>query len=232
MIKNTSTIDDQEITKFDQHATYWWDSKGPLRTLHDINSARLEFISHYVALNNLFVLDVGCGGGILSEAMARLNAQVTGIDAANEAIGVAQEHALSNKLTINYLCTPIEEFEHSGFDVITCMEMLEHVHNPEVVLEHCARLLKPGGFLFLSTISRTVTAYAQAILAAEYILKLLPKQTHEYSKFIKPSELARIGRALDLQLIDIKGLGYNPITHHAYLCDDVSVNYLLALRKG
>jgi len=226
-----STIDNQEVNKFNQHAKYWWDIKGPLKTLHDINNVRLEFIDKHLSLNNASILDVGCGGGVLAEGMAKLGAKVTGIDASNEAIQVAKEHAAQNHLTIDYECLPIEDYEHPGFDAITCMEMLEHVQNPEVVIEHCKRLLKPGGFLFLSTISRTLKAYASAILAAEYILGILPKQTHEYSKFIKPSELASMGRDVGLLIMDMKGLSYNPISRTASLCDDVSVNYLLILQN-
>lgn len=225
-----STIDNEEVHKFAQHANHWWDTKGPLKTLHDINDTRLEFILKHSDLAQLNVLDVGCGGGILSEALARLGAHVSAIDAEPAAIDTAKDHALSNHLVIDYHCTPIEDYEHSGFDVITCMEMLEHVHNPALVIEHCKRLLKPGGLLFLSTISRTLKAYAGAVVAAEYVFRLLPKQTHDYSKFIKPSELASMARAVDLNVIDIKGLHYNPLTRKASLCDDVSVNYLVALQ--
>lgn len=232
MMNTKSTIDNQEINKFDQHAKYWWDIQGPLKTLHDINNARLEFIDKHMPLSNTSVLDVGCGGGILSEGMTKLGAKVTGIDASQEAIDVAKEHAFNNLLSITYECLPIEDYEHSGFDAITCMEMLEHVQNPQLVIEHCKRLLKPGGFLFLSTISRTLKAYTTAVFVAEYVLGLLPKQTHDYQKFIKPSELAHMGRMVDLQLIDIKGLSYNPILRIASLCDDVSVNYLLVLRNA
>ena len=232
MIKTKSTIDSQEVNKFDQHAKYWWDLQGPLKTLHDINDARLVFMGQYSALDNAAILDVGCGGGVLSEGMAKLGARVTGIDAASEAIEVAKEHAIKNNLSIHYECLPIEDYEHVGFDIITCMEMLEHVQNPDLVLSHCQRLLKPGGLLFLSTISRTVKAYASAIVAAEYLLKIIPKQTHDYSKFLKPSEIMRMTRSLGFELIDLKGLNYNPITRRASLTDDVSVNYLLALQMG
>ena len=225
-----STIDDQEVNKFAQHANDWWDSQGPLKTLHDINSTRLEFISQNLSLNGNRVLDVGCGGGILCEAMAKLGAKVTGIDAENKVITIAKAHAKENKLSIKYHCTPIEEFESNSFDVVTCMEMLEHVQNPELVLEHCKRLLKPNGFLFLSTISRTIKAYATAVIAAEYLLNILPKQTHDYNKFIKPSELVAMARSFDLNLIDMKGMNYNPILRSASLSSNVSVNYLLALQ--
>lgn len=231
MIKSKSTIDNQEVDKFAQHAKYWWDLNGPLKTLHDINDTRLKFISRYCTLDNASILDVGCGGGVLSEGMAKLGGRVSGIDAADEAIEIAKEHAIKNGLSIRYDCLPIEDYEHEGFDIITCMEMLEHVQNPDVVLAHCKRLLKPGGFLFLSTISRTIKAYATAIVAAEYLLKILPKQTHEYSKFLKPSELLHMTRTLDLEFLDLKGLNYNPITRTSSLTDDVSVNYLLLVKS-
>lgn len=225
-----STVDEQEVNKFAQHAAQWWDKQGPLKTLHDINDARLEFINSQNPLSGRTVLDVGCGGGILCEAMAKRGAEVTGIDAEGSAIQVAREHALTSHLQIDYVNSPIEEYKHSGFDIITCMEMLEHVQNPELVLEHCRRLLKPGGFLFLSTISRTMKAYAGAIVLAEYVLNLLPRQTHDYDKFIKPSELVAMARAYDFNLVDMSGLQYNPLLRTASLNKDVSVNYLLALQ--
>lgn len=230
-MNNKSTINAEEVNKFSQHATQWWNTEGPLKTLHDINGTRLSFISQHVSLSGTTVMDVGCGGGILCEAMARSGAQVTGIDAEQEAIHTAQEHAKKNHLSIDYLCMPIETYEGKHYDVITCMEMLEHVENPEMVLEHCNRLLKPNGLLFLSTISRTMKAYASAIIAAEYVLNLLPRQTHDYSKFIKPSELVAMARSFDFSLIDMKGMNYNPLLRTASLGSDVQVNYLLALQK-
>lgn len=223
-----STIDDQEVNKFSQLANSWWDINGPLKTLHDINAVRLEFITRHVNLANKKVLDVGCGGGILSEALARAEAMVTGIDADTQSIEVASLHAQKSQLTIDYHCTPIEEYSNKGFDVIVCMEMLEHVQHPELVIEHCKRLLNPKGFLFVSTISRTLKAYASAILIAEYVLGILPKQTHDYTKFLKPSELVAMARAVDLDLVDMSGLDYQPINRSASLSTDVSVNYLLA----
>ncbi|HHF7365368.1 TPA: bifunctional 2-polyprenyl-6-hydroxyphenol methylase/3-demethylubiquinol 3-O-methyltransferase UbiG [Legionella bozemanae] len=225
-----STVNPQEINKFAQHANLWWDTEGPLKTLHDINETRLDFIKQHVELTDLKVLDVGCGGGILCESMARSGAKVTGIDAESEAISVAQEHANINHLKINYLCTSIEAYKDKSFDVITCMEMLEHVENPELVFEHCRRLLKPQGFLFVSTISRTIKAYATAIIAAEYVLNLLPRQTHDYKKFIRPSELLAMTRPWDFNLIDLKGMDYNPFLRKASLGSDVRVNYLMALQ--
>jgi 2-polyprenyl-6-hydroxyphenyl methylase/3-demethylubiquinone-9 3-methyltransferase len=226
-----STVNPEEIQKFAQHAALWWDLEGPLKTLHDINPTRLDFITQHVSLNQIYVLDVGCGGGILCEALAKAGAQVKGIDPASEAISVAQEHAAQHHLTIDYLCSSIENYQAERFDVITCMELLEHVEHPELVLKHCARLLKPKGFLFLSTISRTIKAYINAILFAEYLLHLLPKQTHEYSKFIKPSELLAMTRSLGFNLVCMKGMDYNPFLRTASLNSDVTVNYLLALQK-
>ncbi|MFI4918846.1 MAG: bifunctional 2-polyprenyl-6-hydroxyphenol methylase/3-demethylubiquinol 3-O-methyltransferase UbiG [Legionellales bacterium] len=225
-----STVDIQEVSKFSQHAPHWWDKEGPLKTLHDINPTRLEFIAKHGSLSDASVLDVGCGGGILCEAMAKSGALVTGIDAECEAIRAAAEHAKKSQLAIEYNCTPIEEYEHEGFDIITCMELLEHVHKPELVLMHCKRLLKPNGLLFLSTISRTTKAYATAIIAAEYVLGLLPKQTHDYKKFIKPSELASMARSFDLALLDMSGLNYNPLSRQASLSSDVTVNYFMVFR--
>lgn len=230
-MNNKSTINAEEVNKFAQHAKHWWDTEGPLKTLHDINETRLQFIAQHVNLTDVSVLDIGCGGGILCEAMAKSGAKVTGIDAECEAIQAAQEHAKSNDLAIDYFCTPVETYKNKQYDVITCMEMLEHVEYPEIVLEHCIRLLKPNGLLFLSTISRTVKAYASAIVAAEYVLNLLPRQTHDYSKFIKPSELMVMARSLGFNLLDMQGMNYNPILRTSSLSSDVQVNYLLALQR-
>lgn len=223
-----STVDNEEVKKFEQLALTWWDASGPLKTLHDINPARLSFIEQYVTLDGKRVLDVGCGGGILSEAMTKRKADVIGLDVAQESIGTAAAHARQENLQIDYVCTPLEEFQASAFEVITCMEMLEHVPEPSVIIEECVRLLKPGGYLFLSTINRTVKAYASAIIAAEYLLGIIPRQTHEYKKFIKPSELAHMVREQGLQVKGLSGMSYNPFTRQADLCASVSVNYLLA----
>ncbi|KTC90371.1 bifunctional 2-polyprenyl-6-hydroxyphenol methylase/3-demethylubiquinol 3-O-methyltransferase UbiG [Fluoribacter dumoffii] len=230
MSHSETTINPQEVNKFAQHADLWWDTEGPLKTLHDINQTRLDFVKNHVDLKDLKVLDVGCGGGILCEAMARSGAHVTGIDAAPEAIAVAHEHAKNNNYKIDYLSTSVEAYNDNRFDVITCMEMLEHVENPELVFEHCSRLLKPQGFLFVSTINRTIKAYATAIIVAEYILNLLPKQTHDYKKFIKPSELFAMARPWNFSLVDLKGMDYNPFLRKASLESDIKVNYLMALQ--
>ncbi|MBA2649951.1 MAG: bifunctional 2-polyprenyl-6-hydroxyphenol methylase/3-demethylubiquinol 3-O-methyltransferase UbiG [Legionella sp.] len=231
MAITNSTIIDQEIKKFSLLADDWWDLKGPLKTLHHLNPARLQFIEQQIQLAGNTVLDIGCGGGILSEAMTKLGASVTGIDAESTAIETAKNHAAAQQLSIDYHCRPIEEFIGSAFDVITCMELLEHVNNPILVLEHCKRLLKPEGLLFLSTINRTAKAYATAIIAAEYILGLLPKQTHDYEKFIKPSELNTMARSLDLKFLGMSGLNYNPITQQATLSPEVQVNYLMCFKS-
>lgn len=226
-----TTVDNLEVAKFAQHAAWWWDKTGPLKTLHAINPVRLEFIQKQTPLAQLRVLDVGCGGGILSEAMAQSGAHVTGLDVEPDSVSAAKSHALLNALNIEYVLMPIESFKADAFDVVTCMEMLEHVKDPSMVIEHCARLLKPGGTLFLSTINRTLKAYASVVIAAEYLLNLLPRQTHDYDKFIKPSELARMCRMYDLEVIDMAGIAYHPFEQSASLNQSLSANYLLVCRK-
>lgn len=227
-----TTVDPLEIAKFAQVSDQWWNRNGPLKTLHDINPARLLFIEHYLQLQDKQVLDLGCGGGILSEALAMKKAMVTGLDADEQSIAAATKHAQDNGLFIDYHCSAVEKFEAPAFDAITCMEMLEHVNEPEAVIAHCVRLLKPGGYLLLSTINRTLQAYASAVIAAEYLLGLLPKQTHDYAKFIKPSELAAMARNAGLEVIGLKGIGYNPLTGISSLQDSVAVNYLMACLKS
>lgn len=228
---NKSTINPQEIAKFAQHAQQWWDLQGPLKTLHDINPPRLAFIEAQMNLSKASVLDLGCGGGILSEALALKGAQVTGLDAEETAIEAAKLHASQSGLSIDYQCCPVEDYEHKGFDMISCMEMLEHVNDPQEIINHCARLLKPGGYLFLSTLNRGLKSYATAIIAAEYILGLLPKQTHDFKKFIKPSELAAMIRKAGLEFSQMKGLNYNPLSRQASLGESVDVNYLVSCFK-
>ncbi|WP_367605668.1 bifunctional 2-polyprenyl-6-hydroxyphenol methylase/3-demethylubiquinol 3-O-methyltransferase UbiG [Legionella sp. W05-934-2] len=231
MMTPVSTVNQNEKSKFDAHQSHWWDKNGPLKTLHDINPTRLNFVQEHSDLADCNVLDVGCGGGVLCEAMAEHAKSVTGIDIVSSAIETAIDHANQAKLTIRYLNTPIEDLSESQFDVITCMEMLEHVDSPDIVIKHCYRLLKNQGWLLLSTINRTAIAYAQVILAAEYLLNVLPRQTHDFNKFIKPSELSRICREHGFEVIDIKGLKYNPFTRQSWLNDQPNVNYLLACRK-
>lgn len=205
--------------------------KGALRTLHDINPTRIEFIELYSHLNNQRILDIGCGGGILCEAMAKRGAKVYGLDVEQDAIAVAKTHAQETQLKINYVCQPIETFAAELFPIITCMEMLEHVPDPQCIINEAARLLAPGGYLFLSTIHRNPLAYCKVILAAEYMLNLLPRQTHDYQKFIRPSELAAMLRAVNLEVIAMRGLAYHPITHTASLTHSVTDNYLLVARS-
>lgn len=227
-----TTIDASEVAKFSQYADEWWDTNGPLKTLHDINPTRIQFIEKFITLKDQAILDVGCGGGVLAEGLAQNGAKVTGIDVAADAIDTAKQHAVNTKLTLTYDCIPIENFEASPFDAITCMEMLEHVKNPELIIQHCVRLLKPGGYLFLSTLNRTLKAYASAILAAEYLLRLLPRQTHDYDKFIKPSELAEIVRNAGLEVVGLEGMDYHPFLRMAELQSSVDVNYLMACYKA
>lgn len=230
-MNNKTTIDSREIEKFARLSSNWWNKDGPLKTLHDINPARLSFISQSIDISGKRVLDVGCGGGILAESMAENGAIVTGIDAESEAINTARAHAKESGLAMDYICTPIEDFDELPFDVVTCMELLEHVTTPQTVISHCARLLKPGGYLLVSTINRTLKAYASAIIAAEYVLGLLPKQTHDYDKFLKPSELAGMARRAGLEMVGLRGMAYNPLTRVADLQDSVSVNYLMSFFK-
>lgn len=230
MIK--TTVDSQEVAKFAQHATEWWNMDGPLKTLHDINPIRIDFIQNITSVTGCRVLDIGCGGGILSEGLAKHGAIVTGLDVEPEAINTARLHAKQSNLAIDYVCQPIETFESNTFSIITCLEMLEHVKDPQCIIEHAERLLAPGGYLFLSTINRTLTAYATVIVAAEYLLNLLPRQTHDYDKFIKPSELAHMVRQTGLEPIALKGMAYNPMTRKAALSDSVAGNYLFACRKN
>lgn len=222
-------VDITEVAKFSTMAQQWWDPSGPCAPLHILNPCRLQFIQKYCSLTNKSVLDVGCGGGILSSSMARCHAQVTGIDASQELILVATNKAQQQNLTIDYRATKIEDFATNNaaqFDIITCMELIEHVPDPQKLIVDCAHLLKPGGQLFLSTINRTPKAYALAIIAAEYVLKILPKNTHDYKKFIRPAELDDMLRSTNLQLVNMSGIKYNPFSKHAGLDHSVDVNYL------
>ncbi len=232
---DTTTVDPLEIAKFSQHASTWWDVNGPLKTLHDINPARLSFINQYASLSDQTILDIGCGGGILTEAMAKVGGIVTGLDAETDAINTAQQHARAERISIDYVCEPIEKFQLENseplFDIITCMEMLEHVSCPAMILLHAKRLLKPSGLIFLSTINRNWIAYLTAIVGAEYILNILPKQTHDYKKFIRPSELTIMAREAGFESIGLSGMDYNPFTRSAKLQRRVTVNYLLVCRS-
>jgi len=228
-------VDAQEIAKFEALAERWWDPKSEFRPLHDINPLRLDYIDQRVKLQGKKVIDVGCGGGLVSEGMARRGAQVTGIDLGEAPLAVARLHAQKDGIEVEYLNITAEEIaaERAGqYDAVTCLEMLEHVPDPGAVVAACAQLVKPGGQVFFSTINRNPKAFALAIVGAEYILRLLPRGTHEYAKLIKPSELAGWARDAGLQIKDTCGLQYNPFTANASLNRDVSVNYMMHCTKA
>jgi 2-polyprenyl-6-hydroxyphenyl methylase/3-demethylubiquinone-9 3-methyltransferase len=228
--------DPAELAKFSELAHRWWDPESEFRPLHQINPLRLEWIQSQLPLAGKRVLDVGCGGGILSDAMARLGAQVVGIDLATKALRVAQLHALEAQTpNVQYREISAEamaEQEPASFDAVTCMEMLEHVPDPASVVRACSRLVKPGGWVFISTINRNPKSFLFAIVGAEYVLNLLPRGTHEWIKFIRPSELAAHCRAAGLEVLGSRGMEYNPITRRYWLSADTSVNYLIATRKS
>ncbi len=226
-------VDPAEIARFDAAASRWWDPQGEMRPLHDLNPVRLQYVERAGSLAGLKVLDVGCGGGLLAEAMARKGAQVTGLDLADDLLQVAKLHALEAGIAVNYVLEAAEAHAaaHPGeYDVVTCMEMLEHVPDPTSVIEALGRLVQPDGHVFVSTLNRTLKAYALAILGAEYVLRLLPTGTHTYEKFIRPSELKQWSRAAGLNVTDLAGLDYDPFTRQARLTTDASVNYLVHLR--
>ncbi|OOR98587.1 bifunctional 3-demethylubiquinol 3-O-methyltransferase/2-polyprenyl-6-hydroxyphenol methylase [Haemophilus paracuniculus] len=233
-----NNVDQQELSKFEKMAKTWWDLEGDFKPIHLLNPLRLAYISEKA--NGLFgkrVLDVGCGGGILSEAMAKQGAIVTGIDMTTEPLIVAKQHAEQSGVQIDYQQTTIEKFleNHTAckgekFDVITCMEMLEHVPDPLSIIQSCKALLKPNGVLFFSTINRTLKAYALVIIGAEYVLKMLPKGTHDFEKFIKPAELLAWCDQADLQCSEMVGYHYNLLTQKFWLNNDVSANYIATLR--
>jgi 2-polyprenyl-6-hydroxyphenyl methylase/3-demethylubiquinone-9 3-methyltransferase len=229
-----SNHDPAEIARFDATAQRWWDPRGEFRPLHVLNPVRLDYVDEKASLRGKRVLDVGCGGGILSEAMARRGAEVTGIDLAPQTIEVAELHALENQLTIRYVREAAETHAaHSAgaYDVVTCMEMLEHVPEPDSVLRALHELVRPGGDIFVSTLNRNLKSYLMAVIGAEYVLNMLPRGTHTYDRFIKPSELSRWARAAGLSVMDIAGLAYDPIQHTARRTDDVAVNYMMHLRR-
>ena len=229
-VQNSPNIDHNEIAKFEALATRWWDPESEFRTLHQINPLRLEFINERAPLEGKKVLDVGCGGGILSESMATRGARVTGIDMGEKPLAVAKLHLKESGLEVDYRQTTAEALaieEPKSFDIITCMEMVEHVPDPASVINACSRLVRPGGELFFSTINRTPKAWLFAIVGAEYLLNILPKGTHTYEKFIRPSELEKWARESGLVSKEITGMHYNPFTDHYWLAPGVEVNYLL-----
>ena len=228
-------IDSEEIQKFDEIANDWWDEEGDFKPLHQINPLRVNFIKERINLRGKKVLDVGCGGGILSESLASLGAEVTAIDASEKTINIAKAHARKVKSQVTYLHTTTEDIlsnkSNQKFDVITCLEMLEHVPDPSQTINEFSSLLSPKGNLFISTINRNPRSYLFAVIGAEYILNLLPRGTHDYSKFIKPSEISRWIRSSNLVLKETIGLSYNPISDTYWLGKDVGVNYMMYIKK-
>jgi len=234
MTETTPNIDHAEISKFEELATRWWDPDSEFKPLHDINPLRLDYIGRAATLSGKEVLDVGCGGGILSESMAVRGARVTGIDMGEKPLQIAELHTLESGVSVDYRRIPVEDLAAESparFDIVTCMEMLEHVPEPASVVAACARLVKPGGFVFFSTLNRNLKSYLLAIIGAEYILGMLPRGTHDYGRFIKPSELEAWVRAAGMHACDITGMTYNPVTDTYRLTDrDVDVNYLMTCR--
>ncbi|MCU7959889.1 MAG: bifunctional 2-polyprenyl-6-hydroxyphenol methylase/3-demethylubiquinol 3-O-methyltransferase UbiG [gamma proteobacterium symbiont of Bathyaustriella thionipta] len=232
MSPQSANVDPTEISKFEALASRWWDRNSEFKALHDINPLRLGYIEEYAqGLQNKKVVDVGCGGGILSESMALKGAQVTGIDMGEAPLEVARLHQLESGVEVDYRQMPVEQLAEEcphSFDVVTCMEMLEHVPDPASVISACAQLVKADGHVFFSTINRNPKSYAFAIVGAEYLLNLLPKGTHDFARFIKPSELDQWCRQAGLQSVHIKGMSYNPFSSNYSLTNDVSVNYLMA----
>tara|TARA_B100001094_G_scaffold121336_1_gene117027 strand:- start:244 stop:963 length:720 start_codon:yes stop_codon:yes gene_type:complete len=234
MKKNQLNIDKEEINKFNDLASRWWDEDGDFKPLHEINPLRLDYICRQVPLNGLKIADIGCGGGILSEAMAKKGGLVTGIDMAEKAIAVAKLHQIESQTSVDYKLMTAEELvknEKGSFDIITCLEMLEHVPDPSNVIQSCADLLKPGGSVYFSTINKNLKSFLFAIIGAEHILKLLPVGTHEYSKFIKPSSIESWSRQSLLELQSSVGIEYNPFNSKYSLTHNLDVNYMMHFVK-
>lgn len=233
-MQNGPNVDPAEIAKFDAAAPRWWDPNGEFRPLHDLNPARLDYIEARAGIAGHQVLDVGCGGGLLAEGMVRRGARVLGIDLAPEALAVARLHALESEVTVEYRQVAVEALAESapaGFDLVTCLEMLEHVPDPAAIVTALARLVRPGGHVIISTINRNAKAFVLAIVGAEYVMRLLPMGTHRYARLIRPSELSRWARAAGLELADLAGLEYDPIGRSARVTGDVAVNYLAHFRR-
>jgi len=230
----SSNVDAAELEKFGALAQRWWDTSGEMRPLHEMNPLRLDWIDRHARLAGKRVVDVGCGGGILAESMAQRGATTLGIDLSTKPLRVAELHAIESGVRVDYREVSAEalaEQQPGSFDVVTCMEMLEHVPDPAQTVAASARLVRPGGWVFVSTLNRNAKAFLFAIVGAEYVLGLLPKGTHEYEKFIKPSELAGFARTVGMDIVEVIGLAYNPITRRFSLGGDTDVNYMMALRK-
>ncbi|TAM29194.1 MAG: bifunctional 2-polyprenyl-6-hydroxyphenol methylase/3-demethylubiquinol 3-O-methyltransferase UbiG [Rhodanobacter sp.] len=230
----TDNVSHDEIARFGKLASRWWDPDGESRPLHDLNPVRAGYVADRVDLRGAKVADVGCGGGLLSESLARAGAQVTGIDLGDKVIATAKLHLHESELVVDYRVQSSAQLaaaEPAAFDAVCCMEMIEHVPDPAALVNDLAAMLKPGGRLFMSTLNRTPVAFGAAILGAEYITRMLPRGTHHYAQFLKPSELGRLLRHAGLELEDVSGLGYNPLTRKAWLSRITAVNYLLCARK-
>lgn len=231
---NDINVDAAEIAKFSALAHKWWDPDSEFKPLHDINPARLDLIERHAGIAGQRILDVGCGGGILAEAMAARGGEVTGIDLAEKSLKIAKLHLFESGQKVDYRNIAVETLAGEvpqSFDVVTCMEMLEHVPDASSIINACAQLAKPGGWIFFSTLNRNPKSYLLAVLGAEYVLGLLPRGTHDYTRFLKPSELARMTRAAGLETIEVAGMHYNPFNRAVSLDQDASVNYLVACRK-
>ncbi|MGF6709755.1 2-polyprenyl-6-hydroxyphenyl methylase/3-demethylubiquinone-9 3-methyltransferase [Luteibacter sp. W1I16] len=233
-MQNNTNVSAEEIARFEKLAARWWDPDGESRPLHDLNPVRAAYVAGRANLRGAKVADVGCGGGLLSEALARAGANVTAIDLGEKLIQIATLHLFESNLQVDYRVqssTELAEAEPASFDVVCCMELIEHVPDPAELVRDLSAMLKPGGQLFLSTLNRTPAAFGAAIVGAEYLMRLLPRGTHHYAQFLKPSEVATMLRRFDLELEDIKGLAYNPLTRNASLSANTAVNYVLAARK-
>lgn len=235
MSESTHNVDPDEIKKFERLASRWWDANSEFKPLHDINPLRLDYIDRLAPLAGQRVIDVGCGGGLLTEAMAERGAKVTGIDMGKTPLSVARLHQHESGLDIDYRQATAEQVaaeEPGTYDLVTCLEMLEHVPDPAAIINACAQLITDQGYIFLSTINRNPKAWLFAVVGGEYLLRLLPKGTHDYTRFIRPSEMEAWARAAGLQLVDLTGMSYNPFTQEYRLGNDVSVNYLACFRKA
>jgi 2-polyprenyl-6-hydroxyphenyl methylase/3-demethylubiquinone-9 3-methyltransferase len=233
-MQTTANVSPEEIARFDQLAARWWDPDGESRPLHDLNPVRTAYVAARLDLRDAKVADVGCGGGLLSESLARAGARVTGIDLGEKVIEVARLHLHESNLEVDYRVQSSAELaalEPAGFDAVCCMELIEHVPDPAALVNDLAAMLKPGGQLFMSTLNRTPAAFGAAILGAEYVMRMLPRGTHHYAQFLKPSELGRLLRHAGLELEDVSGLAYNPLQRKARLSRFTSINYLLNARK-